>query len=169
MGENGRGTSSQMVQFDNPLDKMNGSQEADSEGIFDPEQPPSPAATAERTGHTGKTSKKPKKFPSIDLGSGDIENSVASGISASLGKVGRRTTVDENAMPTPDPKVTKAMLRAAFDKMAKDKAYKDEAKKRKLRVIHTPGAEVQKFINEAIDNANPQVVAAASKMIFGTK
>ena len=135
MGENGRGTSSQMVQFDNPLDKMNGSQEADSEGIFDPEQPPSPAATAERTEHTGKTSKKPKKFPSIDLGSGDIENSVASGISASLGKVGRRTTVDENAMPTPDPKVTKAMLRAAFDKIDADGSMELDKEERDRPVL----------------------------------
>jgi len=83
---------------------------------------------------------------------------------ATLGIIGRGL-----ALPPGAPKDIVAPLRAAFDKMAKDKAYKDEAKKRKLRVIHTPGAEVQKFINEAIDNANPQVVAAASKMIFGTK
>lgn len=83
---------------------------------------------------------------------------------ATLGIIGRGL-----ALPPGAPKDIVAPLRAAFDKMAKDKAYKDEAKKRKLRVIHTPGAEVQKFINKAIDNANPQVVAAASKMIFGTK
>jgi len=138
---------------------MNGSQEADSEGIFDPEQPPSPAATAERTEHTGKTSKKPKKFPSIDLVSGDIENSVASGISASLGKVGRRTTVDENAMPTPDPKVTKAMLRAAFDKIDADGSM--ELDKEEVRLA---AAEVGAIWNDnQLEQVRPIIFALGSE------
>ncbi len=122
-----------------PIDEMNGSQEGGSEdrwhpamdhssnSIFDHEDSPSSTATVERTSGKGKISKKLstlKKVPNIDLnlGSGDIENSLGSGISAGLSKVGLKTTTttDENAMPTPDPKVTKAMLLVAFEKIDTD-------------------------------------------------
>eukprot|EP01043_Picozoa_sp_COSAG02_P049813 COSAG02_NODE_5044_length_4700_cov_1.930015_1_plen_164_part_00 len=114
MVENG---TSDVERYHNPISELNESQEGDSE-----EQPPSPTATTERTEGKGKIPKRLKKIPSIDLnlGSGDLENGLASGISAGLSKVGRRTTTDENAMPTPDPKVTEAMLRAAFDKIDVD-------------------------------------------------
>jgi len=36
-------------------------------------------------------------------------------------------------------------------------------------VIATKGADVQKFINNAINNVDKKVAAAASEMIFGRK
>lgn len=81
---------------------------------------------------------------------------------ATLGIIGRGI-----ALPPGAPHDIVEPLRASFDKMVKDAKYKAEAKRRRLRVIYTPGAEVQKFVTEAFKNANPQVVAQARKIIFG--
>ncbi len=83
---------------------------------------------------------------------------------ATLGIIGRGL-----ALPPGAPQDIVPMLRTAFDKMVTDKAYKAEAKKRKLRVISTKGGEIQDFINNAINNANQKVVAQAAAMIFGKK
>jgi tripartite-type tricarboxylate transporter receptor subunit TctC len=83
---------------------------------------------------------------------------------ATLGIIGRGL-----ALPPGAPKDIVPSLRAAFDKMVADDKYKAEAKKRKLRVIATKGADVQKFINNAINNVDKKVAAAASEMIFGKK
>ena len=42
-----------------------------------------------------------------------------------------------------------------------------DAKKRKLRVVPADAATVQKAVNDAIANANPEMVSRASKMIYG--
>ena len=81
---------------------------------------------------------------------------------ATLGIIGRGI-----ALPPGAPKKIVAPLRAAFAKMVKDPAYIAAAKKRRLRVLPTSGADIQDFVNKAYANANPEVVAKARKMIFG--
>ena len=81
---------------------------------------------------------------------------------ATLGIIGRGL-----ALPPGAPKKIVAPLRAAFANMVKDPAYIAAAKKRRLRVLPTSGADIQDFVNKAYANANPTVVAAARKMIFG--
>jgi len=83
---------------------------------------------------------------------------------ATLGIIGRGL-----ALPPGAPKDIVPMLRGAFDKMVADPTYVAEAKKRSLRVIPVKGAEIQKFINDAINNADEKVVAQAREIIFGKK
>ncbi len=68
------------------------------------------------------------------------------------------------------PKTNKgviSMLRAAYDKMNVDGAFKAELKKKRLRLIAANGAEIQKIVNKAINEASPDVVAHARKLIVG--
>ncbi len=81
---------------------------------------------------------------------------------ATLGIIGRGL-----ALPPGVPKKIVAPLRVAFDKMVKDPAYVADATKRRLRVLPTSGKDIQDFVEKAYANANPKVVAAARKMIFG--
>ncbi|MEE8517002.1 MAG: tripartite tricarboxylate transporter substrate-binding protein, partial [Alphaproteobacteria bacterium] len=81
---------------------------------------------------------------------------------APLGVIGRGL-----ALPPGAPKNLVAPLRAAFAKMVKDPAYVADAKKRRLRIIPSSGADIQKFVATAFKNANPKVVAQARKLIFG--
>jgi tripartite-type tricarboxylate transporter receptor subunit TctC len=62
---------------------------------------------------------------------------------------------------------TISMLRGAYDKMNGDKAFVAELKKKKLRVITAKGAEIQKMVNRAINQASPAVVAHARKLVVG--
>lgn len=71
------------------------------------------------------------------------------------------------ALPPGAPKNLVDPLRRSFDKMVADPAYKAEAKKRRLRVIASTGEAIQKVVNDSFNNADPKVVAAARKMIFG--
>lgn len=79
-----------------------------------------------------------------------------------LGLIGRGLAAPGG---TPEPAV-KAM-RAAWDKMVSDAAFLEDAKKRNLRIIASPGAEVQKVVVEALDGAKPEVVAEARKLVYG--
>lgn len=71
------------------------------------------------------------------------------------------------ALPPGVPKKLVKPLRAAFDKMVSDPAYKAEATKRRLRVIASSGEDIQKAVNDVFKTADPKVVAQARKMIFG--
>ncbi len=81
---------------------------------------------------------------------------------ATLGIIGRGL-----ALPPGTPRKLVEPLRAAFKKMATDASYIANAKKRRLRVMFTSGADVQKFVNNAVNKADPKIVASAAKMIFG--
>ena len=81
---------------------------------------------------------------------------------APLGIIGRGL-----ALPPGAPKKLVEPLRAAFAKMVVDPAYVADAKKRRLRIMVTSGADIQKFVVNAFKNANPEVVAKARKLIFG--
>ncbi len=62
---------------------------------------------------------------------------------------------------------TVKVLRSAYSKMNADPAFEAELKKRKLRLIPSEGEEIQKIINQAVENASPDVVKHARKLIFG--
>jgi len=62
---------------------------------------------------------------------------------------------------------TVKVLRAAYSKMNADPAFAEELKKRKLRLIPSDGETIQKRVNEAVENASPDVVKHARKLIFG--
>ena len=81
---------------------------------------------------------------------------------ATLGILGRGLALPPGA-PTEDV----AMLRGAFAKMANDAEYKAEAKKRLLRVIFTPGQQIQDFVNKAFAETDEKVLVRARKIIFG--
>lgn len=83
---------------------------------------------------------------------------------ATLGIIGRGL-----ALPPGAPKEATTVLRKAFGDMVKDPKYLADAKKRNLRVLYTPGVEIQNFVEKAMKDANPEVVAAAQKLIFPKK
>ena len=60
-------------------------------------------------------------------------------------------------------------MRKSYAAMAKDKNFIADAKKRRLRVLYSSGEDIQKVVNGAFKNADPAVVKAAAKMVFGRK
>ena len=81
---------------------------------------------------------------------------------ATLGVIGRGLALPPNASAA-----NTEVLRAAFDKMMADPAYRADAKKQKLRVNPTSGADLQKAVVDAIDNSSDAVIAKARKIVFG--
>ena len=69
-------------------------------------------------------------------------------------------------VPPKTPKATISMLRAAYDKMNVDGDFRAELKKKRLRLIAANGAEIQKIVNKAINEASPEVVAHARSLIL---
>jgi tripartite-type tricarboxylate transporter receptor subunit TctC len=80
---------------------------------------------------------------------------------ASAGPLGRGLVLPPGA-----PKRLVAPLRAAYDRMNKSKKFLSELKKRKLRLIPTSGADIQKMVAETIKSASPDVIKRARKIIF---
>ena len=60
-----------------------------------------------------------------------------------------------------------AILKVAFAKMVADPAYIAAAKKRQLRVIPSTGDQIQKVVNDAIVNADKDMIALSRKLILG--
>jgi tripartite-type tricarboxylate transporter receptor subunit TctC len=71
------------------------------------------------------------------------------------------------AFPPNTPKDAIETLRTAYDKMNKDPVFEKELKKRRLRLIASSGATIQKIVKDAVDNATPEVVKHARKLVFG--
>jgi tripartite-type tricarboxylate transporter receptor subunit TctC len=71
------------------------------------------------------------------------------------------------ALPPGAPNWLVKPLRAAFDKMNADPKYKSTLEKRRLRLIPSTGAVVQKAVMDAFAGADPKVVARARKIVFG--
>ena len=69
-------------------------------------------------------------------------------------------------VPPKTSKATISMLRAAYDKMNVDGDFRAELKKKRLRLIAANGAEIQKIVNKAINEASPEVVAHARTLIL---
>lgn len=70
-------------------------------------------------------------------------------------------------VPPKTSKATISMLRGAYDKMNVDGDFRVELKKKRLRLITANGVEIQKIVNKAINEASPEVVAHAQKLIVG--
>lgn len=81
---------------------------------------------------------------------------------ASLGALGRGL-----ALPPGASNETVKTLRTAYNAMNADPTFAADLKKRKLRLIPSQGADIQKIVVDAINNATPAVVARASKMVYG--
>jgi tripartite-type tricarboxylate transporter receptor subunit TctC len=72
------------------------------------------------------------------------------------------------AVPPKTPRNIIVTLRKAYDAMNADAAFEADLKKLRLRLIPTRGETLQKIVNDAISNANPEIVKRASGLIFGT-
>ena len=69
-------------------------------------------------------------------------------------------------LPPKSPAHTVKTLRGAYDAMNADPLFEAELKKRKLRLIPTRGAEIQKLVAQAVDSASPEVLKRAREVIF---
>jgi tripartite-type tricarboxylate transporter receptor subunit TctC len=70
-------------------------------------------------------------------------------------------------LPPKASSATVKLLRASYDRMNADPAFEALLKKRKLRLIASNGAAIQKIVKTAVENASPEVVAHARKLIYG--
>ena len=104
----------------------------------------------------------PKSVPMIsDLVSDDLDKKAVAFMSVS-GLLGRGL-----ALPPGVDQSVVAELRAAYDKMNADPAFAEDLKKRKLRLISSSGAKIQAVVKSAVEDASPEVVKHARKLIFG--
>lgn len=71
------------------------------------------------------------------------------------------------ALPPGVDKDIVATLRTAYDKMNADPTFASDLKKRKLRLIPSTGAKIQAVVKSAVEDASPEVVKHARKLIFG--
>ncbi|MEE2721370.1 MAG: tripartite tricarboxylate transporter substrate-binding protein [Pseudomonadota bacterium] len=104
----------------------------------------------------------PKSVPMVNELVSDPLDKKAVGFLSVAGLLGRGL-----ALPPGVDKGTIKVLRAAYDKMNADPAFAAELKKRKLRLIPSTGAAIQKVVNDSVTNASPEVVTHARKLIFG--
>jgi len=104
----------------------------------------------------------PKSVPMINELVKDPLDKKAVGFLSVAGLLGRGL-----ALPPGVDKGTVKVLRSAYDKMNADPAFAAELKKRKLRLIPSTGAAIQKVVNDSVTNASPEVVKHARKLIFG--
>lgn len=109
---------------------------------------------------------KERELPNVPLFS-DVVTSKADkqivAFMASMGPVGRGL-----AVPPGVPADRTNALRKAFASMVADPAFKAAAEKRKLRVNARTGAEVQKFVSDAL-KISPEIVKRARTAIMGSK
>jgi tripartite-type tricarboxylate transporter receptor subunit TctC len=102
----------------------------------------------------------PKSVPLLsDLVSNPLDKAAVDFISVA-GLLGRGLVVPPNT-----PKSTIAMLRKAYDGMNQDGDFEAELKKKRLRLIKANGREIQNMVTKAINEASPEVVAHARKLI----
>ena len=71
------------------------------------------------------------------------------------------------AYPPRVDKKTVAVIRTAFEKMAADKKFSSELKKRKLRLIPSTGKQIQAIIEKTVKESSPEVIAKVKKIVFG--
>ena len=104
----------------------------------------------------------PKSVPMVNDLVTDEMDKKAVGFLSVAGLLGRGLALP----PGVDQGMVK-MLRAAYDKMNADPEFAAELKKRKLRLIPSTGEQIQKVVNDSVNNASPEVVKHARKLIFG--
>ena len=81
-----------------------------------------------------------------------------------LGPLGRGL-----ALPPGVPQLVIEPLRTAYDRMNADPAFAAELKKRKLRLIPSKGADIQKTVEDAMTATTPEVIAFVREAIFPKK
>ncbi len=57
-------------------------------------------------------------------------------------------------------------LQMAYDKMNADQGFASDLQRRKLRLMASTGADIQKAVAQAVTDASPEVVARARKLIY---
>lgn len=70
-------------------------------------------------------------------------------------------------LPPNSPKHTIKTLRASYVKMDADPAFEAALKKRRLRLIVASGAELQKTVTDAVNNASKKAVDRALHLMYG--
>ena len=70
-------------------------------------------------------------------------------------------------LPPNSPKHTVKTLRASYAKMNADPEFEAALKKRRLRLIVASGEEIQKTVNDAVNNASKKAVDRARHLIYG--
>lgn len=104
----------------------------------------------------------PKSVPMVsELVSDDLDKK-AVGFLSVAGLLGRGL-----ALPPGVDKDMVGTLRAAYDKMNASPEFAADLKKRKLRLIPSTGAKIQEVVKSAVEDASPEVVKHARKLIFG--
>lgn len=104
----------------------------------------------------------PKSVPMVsELVSNDMDKK-AVGFLSVAGLLGRGL-----ALPPGVNQDMVGVLRAAYDKMNASPEFAADLKKRKLRLIPSSGAKIQKVVKSAVEDASPEVVKHARKLIFG--
>lgn len=73
------------------------------------------------------------------------------------------------AFPPGVPKWLIEPMRTAYAKMNADPTFAATLKKRRLRLMPSTGAEVQKVVMDAFSSADPKVVARTAELVFGKK
>ena len=81
-----------------------------------------------------------------------------------LGLIGRGL-----AAPPGTPQGAIDVMRTAWEKMITDPSFLADAKKRKLRVIATDAATIEKAVKDSIATANPELVKWAAELAYGKK
>jgi len=102
----------------------------------------------------------PKSVPLVSTLISDPMDKAAIAFMGVAGLLGRGLVLPPKA---PDHAVK--TLRAAYDKMNADTDFAAALKKRTLRLIPSTGAEIQKIVNQSIEEAKPEVVARARQLI----
>jgi tripartite-type tricarboxylate transporter receptor subunit TctC len=105
----------------------------------------------------------PKSVPMVSELVSNAMDKKAVGFLSVAGLLGRGLALP----PKVDKNIVSAM-RAAYDKMNADPAFAAALKKRKLRLIPSTGAKIQKIVNSAVEDASPEVVKHARTLIFGS-
>lgn len=104
----------------------------------------------------------PKSVPMVsELVSNDMDKK-AVGFLSVAGLLGRGL-----ALPPGVNQDMVGVLRAAYDKMNASPEFAADLKKRKLRLIPSSGAKIQQVVKSAVEDASPEVVKHARKLIFG--
>ncbi len=67
--------------------------------------------------------------------------------------------------PGASPEAVKT-LQMAYDKMNADKTFASDLQRRRLRLMASSGADIQKAVAQAVTDASPEVVARARKLIY---
>ena len=109
---------------------------------------------------------KDPELPDVPMMSDVVEDKYKPVLSfiGALGLIGRGL-----AAPPGTPQGAIDVMITAWEKMITDPSFLADAKKRKLRVIATDAATIEKAVKDSIATANPELVKWAAELAYGKK